>query len=236
MTIGIYSLYWEEQDLIYIGQSQNIEKRFSTHINTMTKNSHHNYKVQDTYIKYGRPILSILEACSTLDLNNKEAYWITEFSALNPMFGLNIAEVGENTYGTKAISAKYSKVKILRIFSRLCRSTLTNESIATLEGVSSSLVRRISTGKLHVWLEEEYPFIYPLILRRVSIRVTKYSSHLGTNYLISPTGERVKVTSATVLAKSRHEFTDNVLASAKGISAILSGNRLSYKGWRLSSD
>ena len=32
MTMGIYALYWQEQDLIYIGQSKEIERRFKDHL------------------------------------------------------------------------------------------------------------------------------------------------------------------------------------------------------------
>lgn len=60
MTIGIYSLYWEEQDLIYIGQSQNIERRFTEHLYKLKNNTHTNYKVQKAYITYGLPSTNIL--------------------------------------------------------------------------------------------------------------------------------------------------------------------------------
>ena len=35
MTTGIYALYWEEQDLIYIGKAQKIEKRFKDHLSKL---------------------------------------------------------------------------------------------------------------------------------------------------------------------------------------------------------
>lgn len=55
MTIGIYALYWEEQDLVYVGQSQDIARRFTEHKRKLKNTSHTNYKVQAAYNLYGIP-------------------------------------------------------------------------------------------------------------------------------------------------------------------------------------
>lgn len=49
MNSGIYALYWWEQDLVYIGLSQNLSSRKLEHLNKLKNNRHTNYKVQNTY-------------------------------------------------------------------------------------------------------------------------------------------------------------------------------------------
>jgi predicted GIY-YIG superfamily endonuclease len=72
MTIGIYALYWEEQDLIYIGESDNIERRFKEHLKMLETNKHFNYRVQEVYNTYGLPLFQILEECHINELKIKE--------------------------------------------------------------------------------------------------------------------------------------------------------------------
>ena len=111
MTTGIYSLYWEKQDLVYIGLSQNIERRFKDHLNTLKNNKHTNYKVQNTFNNYGEPKLIIIEECIIEELNDKEIFWTKEFNSINN--GLNIIEAGQAGFGTNSSNSKYSKEQII---------------------------------------------------------------------------------------------------------------------------
>lgn len=99
MAIGIYALYWEEQDLIYIGQSQNIERRFSEHIYKLTNTKHTNYKVQNAYNLYGLPVLNILEQCEISELNTLEISYTKEFNGLDKHRGLCLIEAGNVGWG-----------------------------------------------------------------------------------------------------------------------------------------
>ena len=49
MTIGIYILYWDKHNEVYIGQSTDIENRISVHTSAVKQNKHYNYKIQDLY-------------------------------------------------------------------------------------------------------------------------------------------------------------------------------------------
>jgi len=162
MTIGIYSLYWEEPDLIYIGQSQNIEQRFIIHLRSMNNKSHFNYKVQDTYNKYGEPQTSILEVCTQSELNNLEIYYIAEFTGI-----LNITEGGNSPQGVSARNSKYSKIQILKVFSLLYKGLHTVKSIADKLKVPTHTINDIKEGRSHIWLQVCFPEKY-LLMRNLA--------------------------------------------------------------------
>ena len=54
MTIGIYRITNNTNDLSYIGESLNIERRWDEHINDLNNKSHHSYKLQDAWNRYGK--------------------------------------------------------------------------------------------------------------------------------------------------------------------------------------
>lgn len=72
---GIYALWYEEQDLIYIGQSVELSIREKTHKSNLRLNKHSNYKLQEAYNKYGLPEFVVLEYCSEADLDRLELSW-----------------------------------------------------------------------------------------------------------------------------------------------------------------
>jgi hypothetical protein len=177
MTIGIYSLYWWEQDLVYIGQSQNIEERLRQHINSLKRGSHYNYKLQKSYNNYGTPTSYVLEECSIDRLLPLELCWCKEFNALSPSVGLNIAEpgvVGSGT-GTNHGSSKYSRITVLRVFSLLYKTELALGVIAsiTITNTNIHLAGHIKSGFSHLWLKDSYPKQYLLMQNRVN------SSNIG---------------------------------------------------------
>lgn len=85
MTVGIYALYWEEQDLVYIGQSSRLEARHKEHLVDLSQKIHSNYKVQESYNSYGEPKHIIIEYCKIEELDALEIYWTNEFNSLNPL-------------------------------------------------------------------------------------------------------------------------------------------------------
>lgn len=165
MTIGIYSLYWEEQDLYYIGQSQNIEQRIKSHLSNLISNRHTNSKLQNTYNKYGKFHFCIVQKCTDItELNDAESIWINEFNTLNA--GLNILDPRRVLYGSSSGKSKYSKRKILSVFSMLYKTTLAYSYISERLDVPYTLIRDIKTGISHIWLKVEYPDKYKVMENR----------------------------------------------------------------------
>ena len=50
--IGIYAIECEENRLTYVGQSSNINRRFTEHVNNLSVGFHHNVDLQDTWIEH----------------------------------------------------------------------------------------------------------------------------------------------------------------------------------------
>lgn len=232
MTCGIYALYWEEPDLIYIGLSQTIEGRFKEHTRDMIRGDHSNYLIQKTYNKYGEPnMYHILEECSMLELNNREIYWTNEFDALNSKVGLCIVEPGKVGWGTRSNASKYSKWQILRVFSLLYQTSMTCDEIALKCMVNSSLPTDIKREHTHLWLKDIYSSQYNKMLSRPInrtkgvVRGREIVSPEGTTYILD--------TNLTEFCKIHDTLNHSPHSSGKGIGKVIRGSRKSYLGWKL---
>ena len=76
--VGIYKMYWDNNDYYYYGQSINLKSRFSGHLYDMKKNKHKNIKIQSIYNKYGAPKFDICEICLPEELNDRENIYLKE--------------------------------------------------------------------------------------------------------------------------------------------------------------
>ena len=163
--VGIYALWFEEPAMVYVGQSQNIQKRYKKHLTTLKGDNHSNYKVQGYYNKYGVPDLVILELCKLDQLNNLEIVWTEEFDSISK--GLNIIEAGGHGYGVNSPTSKYTRRQVLRVFSLLYKTKYSYPVIAKYTKTSESLVSGISNNRNHLWLKETYPTKYDLMNCRI---------------------------------------------------------------------
>jgi predicted GIY-YIG superfamily endonuclease len=154
-NIGIYALYWWEQDLVYIGLSQDLHSRKLEHLSKLERTVHTNYKVQSAYNLYGIPDFIILENCSISELPAKEIYWTHEFDALRT--GLCIVEPGIVGFGVNSNASKYTKFQILKTFSLLYKNKLSFKEISKRTFVNEGIISDISAGRVHLWISEVYP-------------------------------------------------------------------------------
>lgn len=97
MLIGIYQIKNLINGKIYIGQSIDIEKRWSTHRTELKYNNHHNIHLQSAWNKYGEDNFefSVLEECNFDQLNQREIYWISKLNSYKD--GYNLTSGGGNT-------------------------------------------------------------------------------------------------------------------------------------------
>lgn len=225
MTIGIYALYWQEQDLIYVGQSQSIEDRFKEHIRKLKSIKHSNYKVQNTFNSYGEPNLVIVQECLVNDLNELEIYWTKEFNSINN--GLNIIEAGKVGWGVNSNASKYTKRQILKVFSLLInRFDLSQEDIALRCKVSTSVCADIQISRNHLWLKENYPDKHLKLSKR-----TNKCNTLGFKAVVkNSNGEEFKVYQITSFVK-QHFPNIHYKTAAEGLRKVISGTRNSYFGY-----
>ncbi len=234
MTIGIYSIYWEKPDLIYIGQSEDIERRFKEHIRKMRTQTHFNYKVQNAYNVYGIPEFSILETSNIEDLDTLEVYWVNEFDSIHK--GLNINEPGtQGGSGVNHPSAKYSRFKYLRIFARLYKGILSIQEISYIEKVPYSIVAHICKGDSHKWLEEEYSEKYKLMIASALKRKSN-NTRGGRKSYIEEYGEPLKLIHKDGSILYIYNITQDCKKynlSQSAISALISGARATHKQYSI---
>ena len=76
--IGIYKITNLDNGKMYVGQSVNIENRWSSHKTLLNKNQHENRRLQNSWNVHGadRYEFSAIEECSIEELNDLEMYWI----------------------------------------------------------------------------------------------------------------------------------------------------------------
>lgn len=236
MITGIYCLYWENDDRVYIGQSTNIHKRYKEHISKLKLGRHTNYKLYSLFkIKSTLPKLLILEESKLEYLDRLEIYWTNEFNSIDG--GLNIIEPGvSGGFGVHSSQSKYTKIQILKVFKELSRSyyTYTTSELSMLYKVHTDTIVGILSGRIHCWLKEEFPFHYAKMLLYRDERIKKnkvakrdYGSVHGEITLVNKKLDReISISNITKFAK------ENNLSQAH-LSKIINGSRKTHKGWQL---
>ena len=225
---GIYALFWPVSNMVYIGQSQTINKRFREHLSSLKRKTHANPKMLQQYSKYGSPELVVLEVCNINELYDKEVYWTNEFDALNS--GLNIVEPGPSGWGINSSQSKYSKTQVLKVFSLLTTTNLANIDISKKVNVSLRLVECVRGGYSHTWLRDEYPDRYTLLLNKLKVKNTSARRN-GSSIQLENT-----VTGQVCVVDSVVDFAKNICqdfssAFASGIRRVIRKEQSSYKNW-----
>ena len=129
-------------------------------------------KLQNAYYKYGKPELTILEEIADPSIiNEQEIYYINFFDSINR--GLNTCE-GNSPPVLKGIDngrSKYKKEQIVEVFKLLADPIYPYKTISKLTGVSHSMVKNISSGQNHVWMQNEFPEIYNTFIKNRKYRL-----------------------------------------------------------------
>ena len=194
MTCGIYLLRFNNTDKVYIGLSENIERRWSSHKYSFL-NKTVTSKLLEAYESYGMPVLEILCECMPEELTLLEKEAIEIFNSVDN--GFNSREGGACGGGIGVSGqfngrSRYSNKIIEEAFNLLIYSDLTHVEIAKKLNISKEVVGHISDGSGHAWLKEKYPEQYAKLINTKRIVHNKFNPI----YLInSQTNERVYVTS-----------------------------------------
>lgn len=111
--IGIYKITNKINGKSYIGQSNNIERRFQEH---QTKGSTSRIPLDIAIKKYGKENFSyeIIEECDISKLNEREAYWIQQYDSI--INGYNCSVGGDQqSSGENNGRAKLTETDIIKI-------------------------------------------------------------------------------------------------------------------------
>lgn len=108
---GIYKIENMINHKIYVGQSQDIHKRFMRHKNDLNSNRSFNSHLQRSWNKYGENNFSfeILEVCNIDDLDCREMFWIEKLDAYRN--GYNMTVGGGGCRGFKMSEEAREKIK-----------------------------------------------------------------------------------------------------------------------------
>lgn len=96
--VGIYEIRNLSTGKVYIGQSKNIEKRWSDHKYQLRNQRHHNDFLQRAWNKYGENdfVFNILELVSEKHLPKTEEKYVIKLNSSNNSFGYNLTTGGED--------------------------------------------------------------------------------------------------------------------------------------------
>lgn len=112
--IGIYKITNKINGKSYIGQSNNIERRFQEH---QTKSSTSRIPLDIAIQKYGKDNFSyeVIEECDISELNERETYWIQKYNSIingyNCSIGGDQQSSGENNGRAKLTEADVIKIR-----------------------------------------------------------------------------------------------------------------------------
>lgn len=180
MSCGIYLLLFNDS-IPYIGQSRNIEARFSGHKYDL-QNNLASVKMQEAYYKFGMPSLSIIALCSIEELDSQELLYINEFNSVE--YGLNtnpIPSMGIRICGEDSVFSSYQNSTYESIFNILIECPeIPFEEVSSFLEIPKHIIVQISSGKAHLWLKDKYPEKY-LILEALK--------HNRGRYTASPNGK-----------------------------------------------
>jgi group I intron endonuclease len=118
MGCGIYKIENLVDGKIYIGSSLNLENREYKHFWMLSRNTHDNQHLQNSYNKFGVGYFkfSIIEECDKIVLIERENYYINQYKSFDQKFGYNMALVNEfrrNTYNDE-VKNKLSKYNLMK--------------------------------------------------------------------------------------------------------------------------
>jgi GIY-YIG catalytic domain len=226
MTIGIYLLKFTGTDKVYIGKSDNIERRLGEHYRKLRARKSPK-KLQDAYDKYGPPSMDLILECCTSELVSAEQEVIGIWDSVNNGFN-SISSQLESCLGEDSPRAKHTNEVYYSILLELISPGVTYKEISLKLDVSEAIIRHIACLQKHLWLKEAYPEEYSKLEHIYHNSGMRRGGKRGVDYpdLLSPDGELYKVTSPTSISR-----TFNLNQGA--VSQVLNGKRLSHKGWKL---
>ena len=115
---GIYCIKNIVNGKVYIGSTNNLQRRLNDHKRELNEGTHINDHLQKSWNKYGENCFDffVLKECGVEDLLTQEDYYISVFDSLNPEKGYNLISA-DRTMISESTREKLSKSSTGRVFS-----------------------------------------------------------------------------------------------------------------------
>lgn len=160
MSCGIYILSFTGTHKLYVGQSKNIEVRYKQHCSELERGIH-TVKLLKAYEIYGLPTLEIETLCDASMLDEKEAYYINLWNAVDDGFNYSKTPSGGVGNGELNPISKYTDKSILDLVDFiLANPELSLVKVSTHTGIGYDTVKNITSGHTYSWLAEVIPDKY----------------------------------------------------------------------------
>lgn len=154
---GIYRITNKANGKHYIGQSNNILRRFREHKTRALylENNEYNSSIHRAIRKYGKENFEykIIEECSQSKLEDREVYWISYYNSYHE--GYNETKGGGS--GNKGIPQHLKLEQINQVKNLLKNTTKTHREIEQETGVSVAYISNIRNGIYMIDDDEDYP-------------------------------------------------------------------------------
>jgi len=232
MTCGIYKISFIGTDKVYIGQSENCERRYTEH-RSAAKSGMWPKKLQEAYNNYKRFNFEVLLECTKEELNYLEDLAIQLYDSFNN--GFNTLEKSKDTprYSTPGEShvlAKHSNTQILEAVNMLVYSDISIKQVSEITGVSYAVLRQVSQGNAHFWIKNEHLELWEKMLKLNGTRHIGINSALSKGIALpkikSPNGEIFIIDNIRAFAK-QHNLDNGALGK------VLHRKAKHHKGWCL---
>lgn len=172
MTIGIYKITNNINNKIYIGQSNNIEKRFLQHKSPTAKHHFPHMPLYSAIEKYGVDnfTFEIVEECSLEELDSREQYWIGYYHSLVEDNGYNIRGGGGNNCENDHPKRKLCAEDVKDIRTRYAN----RERCKEVEALYSDRIGHSGFSK--IWKGETWPSIMPEVYTPENIEFHRHNT------------------------------------------------------------
>lgn len=171
--IGIYKITKKENGKAYIGQSNNIERRFSQHC---YKGKKARIPLDIAIQKYGKEAFDfeVLEECPLEKLNQREAYWIKYYNTVET--GYNCSEGGDQqSTGENNGRSKLTEKDIINIRKAYANHEKQKEVYKNYENIISF------NHFQNIWQGRVWSHIMPEVFTEENKKYYIYQNSLGGN-------------------------------------------------------
>lgn len=146
----------------YIGQTNNLKRRFQEHLHDKRKS----HPIHLALNKYGKENFSYEVLYYGENYNEEEKKWIAYYDTKNKENGYNVVSGGQDSSGEDNPIAKISQEKANEVIELLLNSKLSRDEIAQKTNLNITFIDHINHGE--AWSDTQYT--YPL--RKFSSKIS----------------------------------------------------------------